>query len=1204
MKDHRPLPPPPPPKSLITLLKKNASVYQYFTSLQQNLEYDVMYWKSKARHYKQQYEQLQQQNQQTHPNNNDDEKDNHPTSTKTTTTTSKNGIAVEESMIQDEMFHNELSSSSSLNDNDVKQQQQKQQQDEMPNIITIETTTNKKKNYKSEKKRKRFMKDDISTDDNESFNLQQEEDENHDTISIDQQTKDEIRNKLKQLYTQFIDMGIPLVTVTYPEVQQQQQQQNLPLLSSQQSISSSEDDDDGFFESFIFNEDKEDIIPKETLPPQKQSINIQRRMDEDVLYDIYNCIRMCLRLSQYTTKNQNSMDEPFLWTPTSTVTQQQELFVLQHVVMIPQHPASIIFQQLSNGFLFLQYIHRHWNHYLNDDDDDSPTTIIDEDDDEESLLWQQVKIGLQNRYQLIQSIISSLHGELLMILSSSQYIVEMTNHTHNAINLNNSSLLQYHHHHADDVQLLIDDYYTNHFHNNNNNKMKKMPLKVHLLAEQMFHIRFYVHSLIHHEKDIIQATTFLFDSILTSLHYIPITTTTSNAFTIFLPIISFCMLESIFLLSNDNNNNNDDETWFQHTILKQMMDTNPRAYTLFQSFFSYMIRQSAQIRTFHIQSYTDASTTTTTIINPHRQEYFHFMDVLELSSHQRLVRAFPWIQQRHTTPTMNMTMDGERKNIQQEIVSLVTSLMQSQSHQSDERHLDIFHIQLGMLLLGDLKFIQTICNQMLETTNSASNNQNRKGIILACLTVYCKILNYTWSNCIIEKSILQITIQEYQQMEEYLSTVSKKINSTTSMANEIHDEAFKIRCAIITCNPMMLLLPSKINDSCSTINVDEPIIYNSIRVINLKRRYDRWYHMLHQARRNHLCNQNTSILLWKAVQSNTVQDMYTSYKSILHNKAATASDKIFHGQYAFDGQDNKIFCSSLVETFVSTHWCPSDLASFDKHISNTSGGTNQKVAMSSTERACALSHISSWMGVHETLSHISILQPPTRMESFLYPSSGKTTMKLLEISGVACGPAIMKENQDMEPAPVCIIMEDDATLVDRFTDRLHDVLQELPRDFHFCSIGYGRPKSAPIVKYSKELGLPTFFWYLTGYILSQKGVEYLLRNSLPIVGPIDSHLGLFILHKNWDNIYGQRMGVGTNAAQKIVEMSSSLQQNLDQIIQVRAFATLTPLCSQKLGFSTSSTLDDATTSNNDRAKWRSRDTDIVFTGHSSQTIII
>ena len=80
------------------------------------------------------------------------------------------------------------------------------------------------------------------------------------------------------------------------------------------------------------------------------------------------------------------------------------------------------------------------------------------------------------------------------------------------------------------------------------------------------------------------------------------------------------------------------------------------------------------------------------------------------------------------------------------------------------------------------------------------------------------------------------------------------------------------------------------------------------------------------------------------------------------------------------------------------------------------------------------------------------------------------------ISGYATGASILAENQDALPAPVAIILEDDAILVDRFKDRLALILDELPRDFHFCSIGYGRPKNAVMIRYSSQLGIPTFIW--------------------------------------------------------------------------------------------------------------------------------
>jgi hypothetical protein len=42
-------------------------------------------------------------------------------------------------------------------------------------------------------------------------------------------------------------------------------------------------------------------------------------------------------------------------------------------------------------------------------------------------------------------------------------------------------------------------------------------------------------------------------------------------------------------------------------------------------------------------------------------------------------------------------------------------------------------------------------------------------------------------------------------------------------------------------------------------------------------------------------------------------------------------------------------------------------------------------------------------------------------------------------------------------------------LTDDFSMRLKALLKELPRDLHYCALGYGRPKTAPIVSYSDLL---------------------------------------------------------------------------------------------------------------------------------------
>jgi hypothetical protein len=112
----------------------------------------------------------------------------------------------------------------------------------------------------------------------------------------------------------------------------------------------------------------------------------------------------------------------------------------------------------------------------------------------------------------------------------------------------------------------------------------------------------------------------------------------------------------------------------------------------------------------------------------------------------------------------------------------------------------------------------------------------------------------------------------------------------------------------------------------------------------------------------------------------------------------------------------------------------------------------------------------------------------------------KKALRMLKISGFARGEALHVKNEGIDPVPCCVILEDDAVLCDRFTERLASLLEELPRDFHFCSIGYSRPQRAPLVEYSSQLGIPSCLWYLTGYVLSLEGARHLME-SLPVAGP-------------------------------------------------------------------------------------------------------
>jgi hypothetical protein len=302
---------------------------------------------------------------------------------------------------------------------------------------------------------------------------------------------------------------------------------------------------------------------------------------------------------------------------------------------------------------------------------------------------------------------------------------------------------------------------------------------------------------------------------------------------------------------------------------------------------------------------------------------------------------------------------------------------------------------------------------------------------------------------------------------------------------------------------------------------------------------------------------------------------------------------MYWGSDAFDGQGSALDVEQYMapsipaksrpdsSIFVATRWNPNDLAAYDMYAKK-----DEFVFMSKSESACSLSHVASWIGVQRSLSG-SFSRRPQRLNGATHFRHSKYVHSLLRISGYATGPALLHENKNMAPAPVCVILEDDAIVVDRFVDHLASLLRELPRDFHYCSLGYSRPKNAPMIEFSSNIGIPSFLWYLTGYILSQQGAEKLL-GDLPVVGPVDSWIGLK-MSSNWDNEFGRALGVGRDpraSKRSLSDRCTPSLHDLASILKFRAFAALVPLCSQKVA------------SNN----WRDRDSDVVCSGITSSLL--
>ena len=336
----------------------------------------------------------------------------------------------------------------------------------------------------------------------------------------------------------------------------------------------------------------------------------------------------------------------------------------------------------------------------------------------------------------------------------------------------------------------------------------------------------------------------------------------------------------------------------------------------------------------------------------------------------------------------------------------------------------------------------------------------------------------------------------------------------------------------------------------------------TVRVINLQRRPDRLLDFFGRT------VNDERILVMKGVA-----------KLLNQKQKATefSSTKDEGGNFAFDGKNDvaaQIAKMSegdcALSDFVREEWVPMELAAFDTNA----GSDFKEVRTTTSEKACALSHIATWFGV---LSSID-------MGSVKVSNDDKKAVRLITISGFARGPPMLNQNEDMNPSPVCVVLEDDAILCDRFVERLDALLDELPRDFHFCHLGYSRPRLAPMVEYSSELGIPTCLWYLTGYILSAAGAQHLI-SSLPVVGPVDNWIAIK-LRDNWTNRYGEQIGVGKHTKAKYTPSP----KDLSRIMKFRAFAANVPLCSQKQV----ATASRATGEGN----WRSgKDSDIKYSGN-------
>lgn len=344
-----------------------------------------------------------------------------------------------------------------------------------------------------------------------------------------------------------------------------------------------------------------------------------------------------------------------------------------------------------------------------------------------------------------------------------------------------------------------------------------------------------------------------------------------------------------------------------------------------------------------------------------------------------------------------------------------------------------------MLLLGDSSKICCVIKEFVHSRHASRSHTAFINITYSCLKAYTIIEE----KCMFIPSFNEDCSSPSDFMRQLLEN-----HVLESIKEDSEFYLFVVRCSIILSDGRLaitavefLLRQVVTTDVMNTLPLsvirqlhDIGLRYPLIRVINLRRRPDRLRAFLNQARHEELL-------------------VILGVSSLLSNEERIR----FCDHYAYDGQGNHLDFEKTVmkqlgnelilSSYVSTHWRPSDLRAFDTFARRD----DAQVRMSPSERACALSHISCWIGAERSLARLI-----GASSSSSFDGIKNRFLQLYQTAGVASGPALSSDNTKNPPSPVFVIMEDDAILVDRFSDRLQLLLNELPRDFHFCSLGYGR----------------------------------------------------------------------------------------------------------------------------------------------------
>lgn len=989
----KPKPPPNPPSSLIKLLQNDKSVHNYFQSLTSNLNYDVMKWKVEAEYWKGIAT--------TAASNNND------AATKVITTNN----VIETANITDaggrkkrkassqQQKHNTKNVKSKVikqpkgsNNHTKKLQQQVEQQDYTSIPITDE-----------------ILFGDLSDDEDDdksccqSTNELQQQGASNTKDNPNKRRRRYKLNKLKEAQRLLDYIGVSLVTIE--------------KIVTTAKINSSTKYDTPKTATADTNEND--------IEEQEERIIIHRQSDEKVISDLLSVLRTCIKSPFIAFTHQMNTDieeEESCIGKEDREEDKKRLSRYYHpfckygMVHIPQvyftsssskkqptpipavageanseeeeHPASIVLRCiLSILIIFENHCCCGDDNLLHNDENDEWDAIFVTNEqtttpsannkagetvttttaaEEEELAI--IQTGMKHRYELTKRFISSLHLEI------SNYWSIMDYNANNS--LSTSDTLYFH---PSDV--LDIDTNTNDNKDDNSTSMysTKSYNRLILLEERISYVRLI--TLYYKSIGKLDLVCELF------IGYIISCTSVCSGSSSRLPsLLSMCILEALLApddclttsfssTSNIQPSETTSTSWFEQYITKQF--TTQASSCILKS-ISNTIHKSIQISKERAKS---------------ANAQIRDLAFIELAAFDRIckleVDTSGWLPDL-TRPSEVLDVDT--------ILSLSTCLLLEDDSNNDDSSRNKMQAGLGiactltLLTMGDVDRVIQICEKITtDSTKPRPHNNSNLYLLPACCYAYTKLMCQKWDFMKLGNTVGRHTAAAFTVEDKFSPILQSMIQQQLQHTNE--GSVLEDWQTIDVITQCCILL----GDGCSLQKVVSRVIPNliqlagmpqqrrslpisqriqtsrmlssfvnageipTVRVINLKRRPDRLLDFMASAVNVH------QLLVVKGPGR---------LKRAITKNFISMNEEDDEQYYAFDGQSSRddleqqlqqrLDGKGTLSDFVKAMWRPSELKAFDRDARDDF----ELVSTSTSEKACALSHIATWIGIETTLSDV------------------------------------------------------------------------------------------------------------------------------------------------------------------------------------------------------------------------------------------